>query len=155
MATTKQPRAIALVHEEHAAITALFEEFDGAESDRRREIVDEAILRLDIHAQLKDELLYPALEEALGEDAVAERIGAHEDAEEALDEFVDADEEEPNAEDFKRLGETMREHFQAEEKALEDLAKDTEVDLDALGKEMETRREELRAELTDDGDLDN
>lgn len=156
MANTKaEPRAISLIREEHTAINALFDEFKGADEDRRREIVDEAILRLDIHAQLKDEILYPALEEAVGEDAVAEQIGRHEDVEEALDDFVDADEEGPDDEAFAALGAKMREHFEEEEKALADLTKDAEVDLDALGKEMETRREELRAELSESGDIED
>ncbi len=155
MANTKaEPRAISLVREEHAAINTLFDEFTGADEERRREIVDEAILRLDIHAQLKDEILYPALEEAMGEDAVAEQIGRHEDVEEALDDFVDADEEGPDDDAFAELGAKMKEHFEEEEKALTNLTKDSEIDLDALGKEMETRREELRAELSESGDID-
>ena len=101
MAKQSEPRAIALIKEEHQAINALFAEFDGADEDRRREIVDEAILRLDIHAQLKDEVLYPAIEEAVGEDALAEATGRHEDMEEILDEFVDADDETVNEEDFQ------------------------------------------------------
>lgn len=152
--TQAEPRVISLVREEHAAINALFDEFTGANEDRRREIVDEAILRLDIHAQLKDEILYPALEEALGEDAVAEQIGRHEDVEEALDDFVDADEEGPDDEAFAELGAKMKEHFDDEEKALTDLTRGADVDLDALGKEMETRREELRAELSESGDME-
>ena len=152
--TQAEPRAIALIREEHAAINTLFDEFKGADEDRRREIVDEAILRLDIHAQLKDEILYPALEEAMGEDAVAEQIGRHEDVEEALDDFVDADEEGPDDDAFAELGAKMKEHFAEEEKALAGLTKGSEIDLDALGKEMETRREELRAELSETGDTD-
>ena len=155
MANTQQvPRAIALVREEHRAIEALFDEFGKAEEDRRREIVDETILRLDIHAQLKDEILYPALEEAVGEDALAEQIGKHEDVEEALDDFVDADEDGPDDDAFAELGQKMRAHFEEEEKALTDLTKGAEIDLDALGAEMETRREELRAELAESGDMD-
>ncbi len=155
MATPQStPRAITLISEEHRAINALFDEFKGANEDRRREIVDEAILRLDIHAQLKDEILYPALEEAMGEDALAEQIGRHEDVEEALDDFVDADEEGPDDEAFAELGQKMREHFAEEEKALAELTRDADLDLDAIGTEMEARREELRAELADSGEME-
>lgn len=155
MAKQTDPRAIALIKEEHQAINALFAEFDGADENRRREIVDETILRLDIHAQLKDEVLYPAIEEAVGEDALAEATGRHEDMEEMLDEFVDAEEETPNDEDFKALGEKMRAHFEEEEKAIGNLVKDADLDLDKLGEEMATRREELRAELAESGDLED
>ena len=153
--TQAEPRALTLIRDEHSAINALFDEFKGANEDRRREIVDEAILRLDIHAQLKDEILYPALEEAVGEDALAEQVGRHEDVEEALDDFVDADEEGPDDDAFAELGAKMREHFEEEEKALADLTKDVDIDLDALGEEMATRREELRAELTESGDMED
>jgi len=153
--TQAEPRALTFIRDEHIAINALFDEFKGANEDRRREIVDEAILRLDIHAQLKDEILYPALEEAVGEDALAEQVGRHEDVEEALDDFVDADEEGPDDDAFAELGAKMREHFEEEEKALADLTKDIDLDLDALGEEMATRREELRAELSEGGDLDD
>ena len=155
MAKQSDPRAIALIKEEHQAINALFAEFDGADEDRRREIVDETILRLDIHAQLKDEVLYPAIEETVGEDVLAEATGRHEDMEEMLDEFVDAEEETPNDEDFKALGEKMRAHFEEEEKAIGDLVEDADIDLDKLGDEMAKRREELRAELTETGDLED
>ena len=152
--TQAEPRALSLIREEHDAINALFDDFMAAGEDRRREIVDEAILRLDIHAQLKDEILYPALEEAVGEDALAEQVGRHEDVEEALDDFVDADEEGPDDDAFAELGAKMREHFEEEEKALADLTKDVDIDLEALGEEMATRREELRAELSESGEMD-
>ena len=155
MAKQSEPRAIALIKEEHQALNALFAEFDKANEERRREIVDETILRLDIHAQLKDEVLYPAIEEAVGEDALAEATGRHEDMEEMLDEFVDADDETVNDEDFKALGEKMRVHFEEEEQAIDSLTKDSDIDLDALGEEMATRREELRAELTETGDIED
>ena len=48
----------------------------------------------------------------------------------------------------------MKEHFAEEERALADLTRNSEIDLDLLGKEMETRREELRAELSENGDAD-
>lgn len=155
MAKQAEPRAIALIKEEHQAINALFTEFEGADEERRRDIVDETILRLDIHAQLKDEVLYPAIEEAVGEDALAEATGRHEDMEEMLDEFVDADEDQPNDEDFKALGEKMRTHFVEEENAIGNLTKDSDIDLESLGEEMAKRREELRAELTETGDLED
>ena len=155
MATTDDaPRAIALIREEHSAINALFDSFDKAEGDRRDEIVAETILRLDIHAQLKDEILYPAIEDAIGEDALAETAGRHEDVEEALDEFVDAEEEEVDAEAFTALGARMRAHFEEEEHALADLVEGADLDLDDLGRQMETRREELRKELTETGDTE-
>lgn len=155
MAKQAEPRAIALIKEEHQALNALFAEFDKADETRRAEIVDETILRLDIHAQLKDEVLYPAIEEAVGEDALSEATGRHEDMEEMLDEFVDAEDETVNEEDFKALGEKMRAHFEEEEAAIDSLTKDSDIDLDALGEEMATRREELRAELSETGDLED
>lgn len=156
MATTKDaPRALELVREEHAAINALFDQFDSAEGERRDEIVAETILRLDIHAQLKDEILYPAIEDAVGEDALAEAAGRHEDVEEALDEFVDAEEEEVDAEAFAALGQRMRAHFEEEEAALDGLVKGADLDLDDLGRQMTTRREELRKELSESADLDD
>ena len=39
--------------------------------------------------------------------------------------------------------------------AIDGLTKDSEIDLDALGEEMATRREELRAELSETGDLED
>lgn len=146
-------RALTLIKAEHAAIVALFGQADGADAEKLRAVVDETLLRLDIHAQVKDELLYPALEGALGEDALAEVSGRHEDAEEAIAEFEDANEN-VDAEAFAALGERMRAHFDEEEQAIEALVHDREVDLDAIGAEMEKRREELRAEVIEGGDVD-
>lgn len=155
MATTPTS-ALDFIREEHAAIRALFDRFDGESDDvARRAIVDEAILRLDLHAQLKEELVYPALEEALGEDALAEAAGRHEDIEEALDAFVEADDEALDADAFKALSEQMTAHFDEEEEALEALADKTEIDHAALGRQLTERREELRREIGERGDLED
>lgn len=179
MPTTAQPRALALVQEEHQAILSLFEGLGRVPAEERRERIDEAMVRLDIHQQLKRELLYPALE-AADADAVEELRDAHEELEEMLDELdeIDAeeeedeeddeedeegeddgetgdfqDEDEEEASDYSELVDQLRAHFDEEEETLGELAGKAEIDLDSVGKQMEARREELRRELGETGAL--
>jgi len=134
--------------------------------------VDEALVRLDIHQQLKRELLYPALEEADSE-AVEGLIEGHEEIEDMLDELdeIDEDEDEEEADEaadgdedgamdlddsdpaasYANVAEQLRAHFDDEEETLAGLAANSGADLDSVGKAMETRREELRREIGESG----
>lgn len=161
MADATQPRALALVTEEHRAILSLLDQLGGADGDRRRDIIDEALLRLDVHQQLKRELLYPALE-AADADAVEELIDGNEELEDLLDELDEADEDEDaeveedqgSDDNYAGLADQLRAHFEDEEQTLGELIENAEgVDLEEVGKAMETRREELRRELGETGVL--
>lgn len=167
-----QPRALAIIAEEHQAILGLFEQLGRGAGNRRSELLDEALVRLDIHQQLKRELLYPALEEA-NADAVETLIEGHEEIEDMLDELDEIDEDEDEeeaaeageededtevdlddadpAQSYANVAEQLRAHFDDEEETLAELAGNAEIDLDAVGKAMETRREELRREIGETG----
>jgi hypothetical protein len=154
-----EPRALTLVQEEHRAILNLFDQLGSAEGERRAELVEEALVRLDVHQALKRELLYPALGE-VDEDAVEELMDGSDEIEDLLDELDEVDEpeegeegEESDGPDFAGVADQLRAHFDREEESLQELAGRGGVDLDALGAEMEQRREELRREVGETGQL--
>ncbi|MDT7934485.1 MAG: hemerythrin domain-containing protein [Sphingomonadaceae bacterium] len=150
-----EPRALTLVQEEHRAILNLFDQL-GAGDGGRAEVVEEALVRLDVLQALKRELLYPALG-AVDEDAVEELMDGSDEIEDLLDELDEADEpeedEDSDGPDFAGVADQLRAHFEREEETLKELAGRGGVDLDALGAEMEQRRDELRREIGETGQL--
>jgi len=68
--------AIALLKADHRAVEALFEKYEGAKGDgAKQRIALEICLELTVHAQIEEEIFYPACEGKIEEDlhiAVAE-----------------------------------------------------------------------------------
>ena len=61
MAETKTPDAIALLKADHRAVEELFEKFEKASGDgRKRGIAEKICMELTIHAQIEEEIFYPA-----------------------------------------------------------------------------------------------
>ncbi|MBS0169513.1 MAG: hemerythrin domain-containing protein [Nitrospira sp.] len=54
-----------MLKEDHAKVKELFEEFESAEGQEQGEIAAKAIAELEIHADLEETLMYPALREAI------------------------------------------------------------------------------------------
>ena len=73
MAETKQQDAIALLKEDPRTVADLFEKFEKATGDGRKQaIAEEICLDLSVHAQIEEEIFYPAAREALEEYAAAQ-----------------------------------------------------------------------------------
>jgi len=83
---TPQRRMLATVKADHEAVRALFQQFDalgrdGEQDTARAELVDEICRALTIHMRLEEDLFYPALRAAQGneeliDEAEAEHAGA-------------------------------------------------------------------------------
>jgi hypothetical protein len=63
----KQPAdAIAILKEDHQRVRDLFQEYDTARDPRvQRVIAEEACTEIALHAQVEEEMLYPAVEDAV------------------------------------------------------------------------------------------
>src|SRR6185436_10942741 len=62
---TDAPRdAIALLKQDHRTVSALFEEFEKADEEEQATIAQRVCQLLTVHAQIEEELLYPAAKEA-------------------------------------------------------------------------------------------
>jgi hemerythrin superfamily protein len=156
MAETKKQDAIALLKQDHREVEELFEKFEKASGDgRKQRIAEEICLELSVHAQIEEEIFYPACEGKVDEDLLKESYVEHDGAKVLIaeimaggpsDEFYDAK--------VKVLQEEIEHHVEEEEKRLEGLfaqARKAELDMDALGDQLKARKLELTEQFKASG----
>ena len=78
-----------LLETDHRQVEALFDAIDKAEGDDRIPLIDELIKSLTAHMRLEEQVLYPAMTPATGQEAVEEADKEHELARKSLQEMVD------------------------------------------------------------------
>lgn len=149
--------AISLLKADHRVVDELFEQFDKARrSDTKARLVEQICNELKIHTIIEEEIFYPAVRPKIDADIVDEGVVEHDGAKVLIndlvaskptDKFYDAK--------VKVLSEEIRHHVQEEEKWLRGMfaqARRTDLDMDALGGAMATRKAELKL-LADAGKL--
>ena len=149
MAETKQQDAIALLKADHRKVEELFQQFERASGDGRKEkLAKQICLELSVHAQIEEEIFYPACEGVVDEDLLKESYVEHDAAKVLIaeieaaggesDEFFDAK--------VKVLSEEIEHHVEEEERretGLFSQARKGDIDMDALGERLEARKQEL------------
>ena len=149
MAESTQRDAIALLKDDHRQVEELFEQFEKASGDGRKEkLAQEICLALSVHATIEEEIFYPACEGKVEEDLLKESYVEHDAAKILIaqissgagenDEFFDSK--------VKVLQEEIEHHVEEEEKRMEGLfaqARKAGLDMDALGEQLAARKEEL------------
>jgi hypothetical protein len=156
MAQTKQQDAIALLKEDHRTVEELFEKFEKATGDGRKQaIAEEICLDLSVHAQIEEEIFYPACEGKVDEDLLKESYVEHDGAKVLIAEIIASgpDDEFYDAK-VKVLSEEIEHHVEEEEKRLEGLfaqARKAGLDMDVLGEQLAARKAELTEQFKTSG----
>jgi hemerythrin superfamily protein len=152
-AGAKMPRALSLLSKDHKVVSTLFKRYEKEDDqDEKRTILQMVCAALTAHAQLEEELFYPALRDALGqegEDLLDEATVEHTTLKALVTELEDA---EPGDElvDAKVtvLSEYVKHHVEEEENEIFPKAKRAkDLDLDELGANMQERKAQLEAEV--------
>lgn len=149
--------AIDLLSRDHREVEQLFDQFKkmtekGEKTAQngmsKRDLVKKACAMLTVHAQIEEEIFYPALRKALDEDDLlneaqvehnsAKQLIAELQSMRANDKLHDAT--------FTVLGEYVRHHVREEEQEMFKEARKSEIDLDDLGKRLMKRKRELMEE---------
>jgi hemerythrin superfamily protein len=143
----RQKDAVALLREDHKKVSALFEEFEKARSDRRKkEIVATICQELTVHTALEEEIFYPAVKAALKDkELVPEAIVEHASVKDLIAQVRD---QEPGGEEYdakvKVMGEFVKHHVKEEQTEMFPKAKKAaHLDLVELGEQMQARKQEL------------
>lgn len=134
---------------DHRTVEALFEEFEKASGkDRKAKLADKICTELKIHAQVEEEILYPALKGKIDDDLLKEAYVEHDGAKVLINDIVASG---PDDEYFeakvKVLSEEIKHHVKEEEKQHDNMfqqARAADVDLDALGEQVLARKDELK-----------
>ena len=153
--------AIALLKQDHRIVEQLFEEFEAAEENEQSDIAERVCQFLTVHAQIEEEILYPAAKEAFAEeeddDLVIEAEVEHATAKDLIAkiEAMTPDDEAFKA-TVKVLSEYIKHHVKEEESEMFPKLKKTELDLKELGGQLMERKltlmEELGIEAEEEGE---
>ena len=156
MAESKQLDAIALLKQDHRTVEELFAEFERAGGDgRKQKLAEQICLELAIHAEIEEEIFYPACDGKVEEDLLKEAYVEHDGAKlliaeilagEPSDEFYDSK--------VKVLQEQIEHHVEEEEKRMEGLfsqARKAGLDMDSLGEQLAARKQQLTDEYRANG----
>ncbi len=148
----QQTDAIDMLKADHRRVEELFERFESA--TRRAEkakIAQQICLELTVHAEIEEELFYPACREHI-DDPLLDQAQVEHDSAKVL--VYDIAINTPTSDPFfdakvKVLAEQMRHHIDEEERIPDSIfskALEAEVDTAALGEQMQARRAELMEE---------
>jgi hypothetical protein len=140
-----------LLAEDHRKVEELFEKFEKATGDGRKEkLAREICTELKVHTMIEEEIFYPALRGKIEDDDLDEAYVEHDGAKLLINEIEAGgpDDDYYDAK-VKVLQEQIEHHVEEEEKSRGNLfqqARATDVDLEALGQQMEARKAELMAQ---------
>jgi hemerythrin superfamily protein len=148
MPETKTQDAIALLKQDHRTVEELFGKFEKASGEGRKQaLAEEICLELSVHAQIEEEIFYPACEGKVEEDLLKESYVEHDAAKLLIAEIMTGS---PDDEFYdskvKVLSEEIQHHVEEEEKRMEGLfaqARKAGLDMDALGDQLAARKAEL------------
>jgi hypothetical protein len=146
------PDAIDLLDADHLAVHALLQSYRDlvrtrAPALQRRTLAEEICLELTIHAKLEEELLYPAVRDALHDPQVVDGAeDQHVSQRELVGQILStAPDDDLYDARVAVLGDYFERHVRAEREQVFNRALASRVDLQALARSIMVRREELRA----------
>ena len=147
--------AFSLLEQDHREAERFFGEYEKLDNKAEREALAIKIcLALRVHTQIEEEIFYPAAREALDSpELIDEALVEHAAAKQLLDEIesMEVGDQLLDAK-VKVLGEQIRHHVQEEEKELFPKLKNGKLDEKSLAEQMSALKQELLAEVAEQGD---
>ena len=143
-----------MLRQDHRKVEALFNKFEqGKAMDAKRAVAEQAMNELEIHAQVEEQIFYPAAKKAIeSSELVEEAKKEHQEAKSLISQVRRAggqdDRESSDFESlFSELMQAIKHHVEEEEGEMFPQAEDSELDLAALGAQMLKRKQELTKSL--------
>ena len=150
---TTGPEPIEMLLEDHRKVQKMFKQFEKmkeGDEQEKAELVRTICSELTVHAQIEEEIFYPALRRAIDAPELLDEAQAeHQEAKE----MIAAIEAMPGADAamddlVAKLAAAIEHHVKEERTQLFPKARSaTGLDLDALGAELKQRQQELEAEM--------
>jgi len=145
----KPQNAIALLRADHKKVSELFEQYEKARSaEKKTTIVARICTELGVHAQIEEEIFYPAVKQALKDkELVPEALVEHGSLKSLIAQVEGV---EPDGEMFdakiKVMSEFVKHHVKEEQEEMFPKAQKTALDMDELGLQLAQRKEQLLIE---------
>ena len=147
MATSSNP-VLTLLKTDHKKVKALFAEYQEATPRKQQDIAQTVIQDLEIHAELEEELIYPAIRKGTKDDKLMNEATEEHHLVHVL--IAELKELEPSDATFKAkftvLGELVKHHVKEEEGEMFPQAQKAKIDWEALEAEVTERKEQLMAQ---------
>lgn len=145
--------AIALLIEDHKKVLKLFKEFEKLkeeeEEERKQQLVTLICAELTIHAQIEEEIFYPAARDAINEQDILDEAEVEHAGAKTLIAQLSSMEPGDDLYDAKVtvLGEYIEHHVKEEHDELFPKVRKAKVDIEALGVEMMERKMALQESM--------
>ena len=138
--------AIALLRADHKRVSDLFEQYETTRSAAKKKTLVATICQeLTVHAQIEEEIFYPAVKAALKDkELVPEAQVEHQSLKDLIAQVKD---KEPDGEMFdakiKVMSEYVKHHVKEEQNEMFVRAKKTRLDMQQLGEQLAARKQAL------------
>jgi hemerythrin superfamily protein len=151
--TTANQDAFALLTADHKRVKSLFKEFeslkDAGDDDRKAALVKTICNELTVHAQVEEEIFYPAVREAIEDEALMDEADVEHASAKQL--IAQLEQLQVGGDHYDAmvtvLSEYIDHHVKEEEGEMFSKARKADIDSAALGEEMAVRKAELKEEL--------
>ena len=143
--------AISLLKDDHQRVRSMFERFERTRGDAQKErLAGQICDELKVHAQIEEEIFYPAVREAIeDDDLMNEAQVEHQSAKELIAQIESSS---PSDERYdalvKVLGEYVLHHVKEEEREMFKQARGADLDLADLGEQLKERKRVLQSGST-------
>ena len=151
-----QPDAISLLKQDHATVKELFTEFKRFQEEKtqgvdelKQDLMNEVCRALKIHAQIEEEIFYPAARQALRdeEDLLNEAQVEHASAKDLIALVESGKASDPmTCARFLVLSEQIDHHVKEEEDEMFPKVQKSKMDTQTIGRRLAQRKEELEGE---------
>jgi len=145
----KPQDAIALLRADHKKVSQLFAQYEKTRSAAKKStIVAQICTELGVHAQIEEEIFYPAVKQAMKDtELVPEALVEHASLKSLIAQVEDA---QPGGEMFdariKVMSEFVKHHVKEEQNEMFPRARKTKLDMRQLGARLAERKQELLGE---------
>jgi hemerythrin superfamily protein len=137
--------AVTLLEQDHRSVEELFARFEQTEGDaEKRQLVIAICIALKVHARLEEDLFYPAASTVVDAELLQEAQVEHASAKDLISQIETAAPGEPLYDArVKVLSEYVAHHVKEEEGEIFPRCRKSGLDLEALGRQIAFRKQEL------------
>lgn len=147
--------AVQLLKDDHREVKRMFKDYDRlvqgeADPAAKQALAEKICMSLKAHTAIEEEIFYPAVREALEDDDMMDEAEVEHDSAKELIVQIEGMSPQEDLYDakVKVLGEYIDHHVQEEESEMFPRVREADLDLQSMGDQMESRKDQLMREMT-------
>lgn len=140
-----------LLQRDHRQVESWFHACESLSDEQQRaELIQKLCMALKVHMQIEEEIFYPRARAEIGEEGlIREAIQEHAEVKRMIAEIEQRQRQGQDCtEQLEAMRQALAHHIREEETEMFPKARETDIDLFALGSELATRRSELMQQMT-------